>query len=139
MSYASQNLSLQSPSHLPTITASIDFTSLHNEENNTLTHTSTSLNDKAFNCQFDPTARSSRSLVLIFDKEGNSRFEEMSRVSILRMVQAPPTPTSNSVHEQRYSAPQHSPKSPYNNPNRQSLPRGTICDVQVHIFKMSCK
>uniref|UniRef100_K3WKQ0 Magnesium transporter n=1 Tax=Globisporangium ultimum (strain ATCC 200006 / CBS 805.95 / DAOM BR144) TaxID=431595 RepID=K3WKQ0_GLOUD len=46
-----------------------------------------SAKEKRFACQFDPSLKNGRSLVLRFDMDGNSSFEEVSRGDVLRMTQ----------------------------------------------------
>ncbi|KAG6613463.1 CorA Metal Ion Transporter (MIT) Family [Phytophthora cinnamomi] len=40
-----------------------------------------------FFCRFDPVARKGRLLMLLFDHQGNSTLQEMSRMDVLRMTQ----------------------------------------------------
>ncbi|CAI5714386.1 unnamed protein product [Hyaloperonospora brassicae] len=41
---------------------------------------------KRFACQFDPGSKNGRVLVLLFDRDGDSEFKEMSRLDVLRMT-----------------------------------------------------
>ncbi|RLN49566.1 hypothetical protein BBJ28_00020202 [Nothophytophthora sp. Chile5] len=42
---------------------------------------------KQFACQFDPGSKNGRVLVLLFDRNGESAFQEMSRLDVLRLTQ----------------------------------------------------
>ncbi|CAI5747440.1 unnamed protein product [Peronospora destructor] len=42
---------------------------------------------KRFACQFDPGSKNGRVLVLLFDRDGDSEFKEMSRLDVLKMTQ----------------------------------------------------
>ncbi|RLN59227.1 hypothetical protein BBJ28_00016448 [Nothophytophthora sp. Chile5] len=42
---------------------------------------------KQFACQFDPGSKNGRVLVLLFDRNGESTFQEMSRLDVLRLTQ----------------------------------------------------
>lgn len=48
---------------------------------------STSNSPSKFFCRFDPVARKGRLLMLLFDRQGNSTLQEMSRMDVLRMTQ----------------------------------------------------
>ncbi|KAJ0409350.1 hypothetical protein ATCC90586_000587 [Pythium insidiosum] len=81
------------------------------------------LADKRFACQFDPTQRGGRSLMLRFDLEGNATFEEMSRVDVLRMAQDAATGCTGAMSAAR----------PVRMKGVANAPFGTIVDVQrVH-------
>ncbi|CAH0517208.1 unnamed protein product [Peronospora belbahrii] len=47
---------------------------------------------KRFACQFDPGSRNGRVLVLLFDRDGDSEFKEMSRLDVLKMTQQAAVP-----------------------------------------------
>lgn len=47
---------------------------------------------KRFACQFDPGSKNGRVLVLLFDRDGDSAFKEMSRLDVLRMTQQAAVP-----------------------------------------------
>ncbi|GLD92954.1 hypothetical protein PINS_up001546 [Pythium insidiosum] len=81
------------------------------------------LADKRFACQFDPTQRGGRSLMLRFDLDGNATFEEMSRVDVLRMAQDAATGCTSATSAAR----------PVRVKGASNAPFGTIVDVQrVH-------
>ena len=47
---------------------------------------------KRFACQFDPGSKNGRVLVLLFDRDGDSEFKEMSRLDVLKMTQQAAVP-----------------------------------------------
>lgn len=66
--------------------------------------------------------------MLRFDADGNSAFEEMSRVDILRMAQDAATPVVEKLSLDAASEPAREVPTPK---ARGQTPYGTICDVQV--------
>ncbi|KAF1774859.1 Mg2+ transporter protein, CorA-like/Zinc transport protein ZntB [Phytophthora cactorum] len=93
---------------------------------------------KRFACQFDPGSKNGRVLVLLFDRNGDSEFKEMSRLDVLRMTQQAAVPKEDEPEEVSEAADIAGPAS------QQSIMRGegggpdgpnyaTVCDVQrVH-------
>ncbi|CAI5703488.1 hypothetical protein KXD40_001239 [Peronospora effusa] len=47
---------------------------------------------KRFACQFDPGSKNGRVLVLLFDRDGDSEFKEISRLDVLKMTQQAAVP-----------------------------------------------
>ncbi|KAG6976165.1 hypothetical protein JG688_00001663 [Phytophthora aleatoria] len=54
---------------------------------------------KRFACQFDPGSKNGRVLVLLFDRNGDSEFKEMSRLDVLRMTQQAAVPKEDEPEE----------------------------------------
>lgn len=54
---------------------------------------------KRFACQFDPGSKNGRVLVLLFDRNGDSEFKEMSRLDVLRMTQQAAAPSEEEPEE----------------------------------------
>lgn len=54
---------------------------------------------KRFACQFDPGSKNGRVLVLLFDRNGDSEFKEMSRLDVLRMTQQAAVPREEEPEE----------------------------------------
>ncbi|ETI49937.1 hypothetical protein, variant [Phytophthora nicotianae CJ01A1] len=54
---------------------------------------------KRFACQFDPGSKNGRVLVLLFDRNGDSEFKEMSRLDVLRMTQQAAMPKEEEPEE----------------------------------------
>ncbi|POM69629.1 CorA Metal Ion Transporter (MIT) Family [Phytophthora palmivora] len=54
---------------------------------------------KRFACQFDPGSKNGRVLVLLFDRNGDSEFKEMSRLDVLRMTQQAAVPKEEDAEE----------------------------------------
>ncbi|KAL3671811.1 hypothetical protein V7S43_002481 [Phytophthora oleae] len=54
---------------------------------------------KRFACQFDPGSKNGRVLVLLFDRNGDSEFKEMSRLDVLRMTQQAAVPKEEEPEE----------------------------------------
>ncbi|KAG3115271.1 hypothetical protein PI124_g5653 [Phytophthora idaei] len=54
---------------------------------------------KRFACQFDPGSKNGRVLVLLFDRNGDSEFKEMSRLDVLRMTQQAAVPKEDESEE----------------------------------------
>ncbi|CCI39788.1 unnamed protein product [Albugo candida] len=102
-------------------------------------------NLRQFYCQFDPKHRSGRSLVLKFDIFGNSYFEEMSRIDVLRMTEEAAkereqdnecihvVPMATSVSPRAGSKTFPRPQRSSNADRMDNALHGGICDVQrVH-------
>lgn len=88
-----------------------------------------------FACEFDPSLKSARLLVLRFDAEGDAAFEEMSRVDILRLAQDAATPVIDKLSADAAAAQAqtlaHAREARAASAPPGQAPYGTICDVQV--------
>ncbi|GLD92952.1 hypothetical protein PINS_up001544 [Pythium insidiosum] len=93
--------------------------------------TSRSAVEAKFACEFDPTARSGRSLMLHFDMDGNATFVEMSRQDVLKMTQEVATDGVGNMTASEAEAVVHAARMASTNDG--NAPFGKIVDVQrVH-------
>lgn len=85
-----------------------------------------------FFCQFDPVTKKDRLLMLMFDSQGNSTLNEMSRLDVLRVTQEAARVPREAESFSAFGKPLH--VSPLQPSQPSAADSGTsVCDVQVRV------
>lgn len=105
---------------------------------------------RKFACQFDPSVKNGRALVLKFDEHGVGAFQEITRLELLRLTQEAAKPSVNLAAGEddaaadvlsddergptrRVKARKTALRRPHADPGDKNAPYATICDVQVRV------